>query len=135
LLGKAKYYEHRRDYTQCLEVLNSVIVLYSWFLPALTEKAKVLLMLGDWDQAFETAQRVVSQVFIISALVIFKDTYNIEAIKMTLLYHMTRETKPSTVLKRLGDLLKAFELNEPKNAPLLYSTSKTLSRIAGRNIP
>ncbi len=61
-MGKAKYHEYKKEYAQSLEVLNSVIVLYSWFLPALTEKAKILVMLGDWDQAFETVQRVISQV-------------------------------------------------------------------------
>lgn len=61
-MGKAKYFESKKEYSQSLEVLNSIIVLYSWFLPALTEKAKILVMLGDWDQAFETVQRVVSQV-------------------------------------------------------------------------
>lgn len=33
----------------------------------------------------------------------------------------------------MSDLIQAFEINEPKNASLLYSTSKTLARLAGRS--
>ena len=62
MLGRAKFLENQREYTQALEALNNVIVLFSWFLPALTEKANILLMMGDWDQAFETVHRVVAQV-------------------------------------------------------------------------
>lgn len=62
LLGKAKYLEYMKQYSQSLDIINQIIVLFSWFLPALTEKAKLLLMMGDWDQAYETSQRVVSQV-------------------------------------------------------------------------
>jgi tetratricopeptide repeat protein 21B len=49
LLGKAKFLENQREYSQALEILNNIIVLFSWFAPALTEKAKILLMMGDWE--------------------------------------------------------------------------------------
>lgn len=48
------------------------MVGYSWFLPALVEKARVLLVTSDWEQALETAQRVLAQ-----------DAQNIEAMRLT----------------------------------------------------
>ena len=50
LLGKAKCFENRGNYTAALDTLNQVVVLYDWFLPALTEKARLLLVLNDWEQ-------------------------------------------------------------------------------------
>ena len=47
-------------------------MLYPWFLPALVEKARLLLILNDWDQALETAQRILAQ-----------DAQNIEALRLT----------------------------------------------------
>jgi len=45
-----------------LEHINQVIVLHPWFTPALTEKARVLIIAGEWEQAMEAVQRVVAQV-------------------------------------------------------------------------
>lgn len=99
LLGKAKYYEVQKQYPQALDTLNQVIVLFSWFLPALTEKAKILIMMGDWDQAYESAQRVVSQ-----------DMYNIEALRIIILYNLCRECKYNVAANKLGDLLQVSPL-------------------------
>ena len=49
-------------YPSALEHINQVIVLHPWFTPALTEKARVLVHAGEWEQAMESAQRIISQV-------------------------------------------------------------------------
>ena len=53
----------KKQYGQSLDQINQVVVLYPWFTPALTEKARILVMAGDWEQALEVAQRVATQVY------------------------------------------------------------------------
>jgi hypothetical protein len=55
---------------------------YPWFLPALVEKARLLLALDDWEQAMETAQRILAQ-----------DAQNIEALRLTVLFLLARESR------------------------------------------
>ena len=54
-------------------------MLYAWFLPALVEKFMVLMAMGDWDQAVETAQRVLAQ-----------DQHNIEALRLITLFLLSQ---------------------------------------------
>ena len=57
LLGKAKYFELRHNYSGALELVNQVVVGQQSFLPALSEKMKLQLALQDWDQTLEAAGR------------------------------------------------------------------------------
>jgi hypothetical protein len=50
LLGKAACLEKTEQFAAALELLNQVVVGYPWFLPALVEKARLLLALDDWEQ-------------------------------------------------------------------------------------
>lgn len=59
LLGKCRYYYQRHNFSHALEQANLAVASYPKFLPALVEKMRVLLALQDWDQAVETAQRLV----------------------------------------------------------------------------
>ena len=61
LMGRARVHQVKEQYNEALDQLNQVIVLYAWFLPALVEKFGVLMAMGDWEQAVETAQRVLAQ--------------------------------------------------------------------------
>jgi len=122
LMGKVKQFETLEQYDKALENLNQVIVTYGWFLPALAEKAKVLMMAGDWEQAIETAQRVLSH-----------DASNIEALRISALFLLSQEAKYAEATQRISDLLAAIERNEPKNALLYESLSRPFARIGGRN--
>ena len=79
LMGKARLLALRRNHREALEQLNQVIVLYPWFLPALVEKFGVLMAMGDWEQAIETAQRVLAQ-----------DANNIEALRITSVFLLSQ---------------------------------------------
>jgi tetratricopeptide repeat protein 21B len=63
LLGLAKYNEILMKYRFALDKINEAIVVHPWFVPALFEKAKLLLLMKDWDQSMETAERILSKVF------------------------------------------------------------------------
>ena len=60
MMGLAKLSQVREQHKEALDYLSQVIGLYAWFLPALVEKSLVLLAMGDWEQAVETAQRAES---------------------------------------------------------------------------
>ena len=60
IFGKAKYYTVCGQYEEAIELLNQLIVVYLNFAPPLVEKMKVQLSLQDWDQAEETANRILS---------------------------------------------------------------------------
>ena len=51
-MGKAKASEMQKKFNITLDSLNEIIVQFPKFLPALDEKAKVLMMIGDWVNKF-----------------------------------------------------------------------------------
>ena len=57
VLGKARYYYLRHNFSHALELAGQAIAAHPRFLPALVEKMRVHLALQDWEQAMETAQR------------------------------------------------------------------------------
>ena len=132
MMGRAKFYEHTGKFTESLESLNQAIVLYQWFHPALSEKAKVLVRMGDWDQAYDTAERVIQ-----------RDRQDIEAIRIMSLHALLRSSSASNgdgehgtstqrVVKLIGRLTESLERHEPMNAALYFECSRPLARLASR---
>ena len=122
LMGKAALHAQRGQHREALEALNQVIVLYAWFLPALVEKFLVLVATGDWEQAVETAQRVLSQ-----------DAHNIEALRLSAAFLLSQEGRCPLAADRVSDLAAALERQEPQNARLYYRVARPLARLAGRH--
>ncbi|KAF6773261.1 hypothetical protein AHF37_06976 [Paragonimus kellicotti] len=56
-MGKARYFQWSRAYMPAMDVVNIVIVNFPKYIPALIEKMRLQLMLKDWDQAIDVAQR------------------------------------------------------------------------------
>jgi tetratricopeptide repeat protein 21B len=50
MMGKAKLFELRKNLPAALEVVTEVFIKFSWYMPALIEKTRMLLALSDWDQ-------------------------------------------------------------------------------------
>ncbi|CAB1349933.1 unnamed protein product [Coregonus sp. 'balchen'] len=61
LMGKAKYFMNQHNFTGSLEVVNQIVTSLSDFLPGLMLKMKLFLALQDWDQALDTAARILQQ--------------------------------------------------------------------------
>ena len=57
-MGKAKLAELRHDLPSALAAVTELTVKFTWFVPALVEKARLLLAANDWDQAMEHVARV-----------------------------------------------------------------------------
>jgi tetratricopeptide repeat protein 21B len=124
LLGLAKYNEIQMKYRFALDKINEAIVVHPWFVPALFEKAKLLLLMKDWDQCIETAERILS-----------KDQYDIDALRICILFNLTRESRIDTACQYLEDLNQALRQKERNNHQLFFEVSRLFSRVAGRGNP
>eukprot|EP00930_Biecheleria_cincta_P046675 TRINITY_DN32219_c0_g1_i1.p1 TRINITY_DN32219_c0_g1~~TRINITY_DN32219_c0_g1_i1.p1 ORF type:complete len:1347 (+),score=315.58 TRINITY_DN32219_c0_g1_i1:89-4129(+) len=122
LMGKAKVLEGKRLWAQALDALNKVIVMHQWYLPALVEKAKTLMMTADWDQALESAGRLQQQ-----------EPDNIEALRLNVLHLLSRESRCDAAVERLQELVEALHQQEPRNHELVMSCAQLFSRLAGRH--
>uniref|UniRef100_A0A8C0BSC9 Tetratricopeptide repeat domain 21B n=1 Tax=Buteo japonicus TaxID=224669 RepID=A0A8C0BSC9_9AVES len=94
LLGKAQYFEVRQNYSGALETVNQIIANFPNFVPAFIKKMKLQLALQDWEQAVETAHRLLQ-----------KDALNLEAIRMEALHYLCREGNISEVSLFISRLL------------------------------
>eukprot|EP00928_Gymnodinium_smaydae_P093057 TRINITY_DN7707_c1_g1_i1.p1 TRINITY_DN7707_c1_g1~~TRINITY_DN7707_c1_g1_i1.p1 ORF type:complete len:1369 (+),score=395.70 TRINITY_DN7707_c1_g1_i1:73-4107(+) len=122
LMGKAKVLEGKRQWQLALDCLNKVIVQHPWYLPALIEKAKTLMMTADWDQALESAGRIQQQ-----------DPNNIEALRLNVLFLLSRESRCDAAADKLQELVAAIAQHEPRNHALVMSCAQLFSRLAGRH--
>ena len=77
--------------------------------------------MADWDQAVESAGRVLTQ-----------DAHNIEALRITALYHLAHQSKYALAATRISDTIEALDRQEPQNAALYYKVSRPLARLSGR---
>ena len=153
LLGRAKYYERsakseggasgagtgagagsgsgrnsaaaRKKWDRVLDDLNQIIVTYPSFTPALLEKARVLMLMNQWDESLLTAQRVLK-----------KDPRDVSALRIVVLYCLTREgASTNSAANKLNELMEALEANEPRNHGLMYDVSQLVCRLANRKRP
>jgi tetratricopeptide (TPR) repeat protein len=124
LLGLAQYHEHFKELDSAVEELNQCVVDFSWFTSALSEKARILLARGDWDQAIDAANRSLTLA-----------PNNIEALRITVLHMIARGSRPADASKRLAELVEVIFDDEPKNAYLCYETSALFARFSFRSGP
>ena len=109
-----------KQYLSALDFLNQAVALQSWS-PALLEKAKVLVHLGDWEQAAETLQRVLQQ-----------NEGSMEGLRLNVLMHMVQQADDQVTQELLRRMIKSMEIYEGLNADLFYKTARTLSHLAGQ---
>jgi tetratricopeptide repeat protein 21B len=145
LMGKAKFYSLSSRFRDSLAVLKQAMLTYPWFVPALIEEAKLLMMIGDWDQSLETARRVLQQ-----------DEFDIEALRVQAMYLLARgeaaaaggntgmpldddhddgsssNKSHGATVRALDKLTEAIGRYEPKNAQLMFEVSQPLARLASR---
>ncbi|PNW81978.1 hypothetical protein CHLRE_06g268800v5 [Chlamydomonas reinhardtii] len=119
LLGKAKIMELKKQLGPCLDVLTEINVRFGWFVPALVEKTRMLMMLGDWEQVTETLQRVLAA-----------DQQNIMAQAWNCMISLTREGNNKQAAKQLQDLFSSMNRQEPKNAELFFRVARPFGRLA-----
>jgi len=54
LFGLSKVCQKKKKYSEALDAINEIIVYYEDNLTVQIEKAKILMIINDWDQTLET---------------------------------------------------------------------------------
>ena len=122
LMGRARMHQLKGQYREALDHLSQAIVTNSWYWPALINKSHVHIAMGDWDQAIETADRVLSQ-----------EPQNIDAVQIHVLHLLSQEARYALASSRISELIDVLNRSEPQNAPLYYRIARNFSRLSGRN--
>ncbi|XP_055985151.1 tetratricopeptide repeat protein 21A [Sorex fumeus] len=121
MMGKATYFLMQQNYTGALEVVNQITVASGAFLPALVLKMRLFLAQQDWEQAMETANRILE-----------KDESNIDACQTLALHALAREGDTALSARLIRNLIKALETREPQNPHLYLKKILVVSRLCGR---
>ena len=122
LMGRVKVLESAGQLRGALEVLNHIVVQFSWFIPAMAEKARLQMMSGDWDAALETSQRIQGT-----------DQQNIESLRLIILYLLSCEGQVDAARKKIAELTDALNTLEPRNAGLYTTCARDIARLSGGN--
>jgi len=122
-MARAHFYRLLQEYSRALNFLNQAVALQSW-IPALLEKTEILIILGKWDQAAETIQRVLHQ-----------NERTLDALRLSVLVRMTQNSDETATIEELHLMFKSMERYESTNAMLYFQTACSLSRVSGRRAP
>lgn len=95
--------------------------MYPWFVHALGDKALLLASQGEWDQALDTAQRLLDM-----------DTDHIDALKVIAVHAFTQESQPHDAVQKLEDVDNSLKQREPSSVREAVEVATLFSRICGR---
>jgi tetratricopeptide repeat protein 21B len=112
LLGLAKASEWAKKFQITLDAINEIIIVFSSFPYGESEKSKVLMMIGDWEQSQEIATKILSS-----------DSSNLFALKSVAFFKLARQGNLLEACDRMEELSSAVELSEGKNFQLWYHLS------------
>ncbi len=96
-------------------MLSALVVIYQKFTPPLVEKMKLELCMQDWEQADDTANRILAV-----------EPKNIEALRFKVLQTVCRKGDYDEAGKMLRRLYADLEKAEPKNAHQFRYTPNTV---------
>jgi len=119
-MGIAKFHTINKEYQRAVDNLTTVTVHYSWFLPGMAEKAKVLMLAGEWENAVEAANKVLE-----------KDNFDIMSICTIIMNYLVNESLPTEAANKLSELIDTLDRMEPKNPDLLFRFARPFARLAG----
>ncbi|XP_055784139.1 tetratricopeptide repeat protein 21B-like isoform X2 [Salvelinus fontinalis] len=122
MMGKAKYFMNKHNFTGSQQVVNQIVTSHSDFLPGLMLKMKLFLALQDWEQALDTAARILQQ-----------DGRNLKAIQVLAIHTIVRDGDLVKAKEHLQALVSAAEVSEPCSPSLHVSLTQPISRLCGGN--
>jgi tetratricopeptide repeat protein 21B len=113
VFGKVRFQELQNDFEGAIGLLNQLVVSFPTFTPPLVEKMKNQLALLDWEQAIETASRILAA-----------DPSCLEALKLKVLTLTCREGNYEEASLSLRRLYTEMEKSEPKHADLFAENAR-----------
>ncbi|KAG3135146.1 Tetratricopeptide repeat protein [Phytophthora idaei] len=122
VLGMAKYYDLKKAYPRALEAYDELTVQFPWFKHSLSEKALVLLKMGNWDQCMDSVERALSE-----------NAREIEALRTMILLLLSRDGRARKAAERLRELLEVLKRVEPANPELFCEISRCTARVSDRD--
>jgi len=88
-------------YGEVFNILNQVIAMHGGFFSALGDKAILLATAGEWDQALDTAQRLLDV-----------EMDHLDALKVIAVHSFTQESQPHDSVQKLEDFDGALKTKE-----------------------
>jgi tetratricopeptide repeat protein 21B len=122
MLGLAKFHDGKKAYEKALQSLDELIVTFPWFKHGVSEKALVLLKMGNWDQCLDAVERALGD-----------NPRDIEALRVEILSLLSREGRTKDAAQTIRDLLEALKSAEPSNAALFHDIARCNARLSDGN--
>lgn len=122
LLGIAKYHDMKKAYGKALECFDEIIVKFTWFKHSVSEKALILLKMGNWEQSIDSVERALAE-----------NPKDIEAIRIMILFLLSREGRTKDAAQQIRELFDALKKVEPANPELFHEIAKCNARLSDRN--
>jgi tetratricopeptide repeat protein 21B len=101
--------------SEALNALNQAIATFPAFLYALGDKALLLATAGEWDQALDTAQRLLDS-SPSDPSDAGSSSSNLDALKVIAVHAFTQESQPHDAVQKLEDLDAALATLEPSSS-------------------
>ncbi len=124
-LCRASFLQSRSKHDAASAILEGLRSSHAWFTAVLTEHATLLLSGSDSALA-ASARTYISQA---SA----QDPTFLEGSRLAAFDALVNEARPSTCVSKVEDLSALIFANEPRNAHIMHSVSKFVSRACGRS--
>ncbi|TYZ57551.1 hypothetical protein PybrP1_008571 [[Pythium] brassicae (nom. inval.)] len=119
LLGIAKYHDMKKAYAKALECLDELIVAFAWFKHSVSEKALVLLKMGNWEQSIDSVERALAE-----------NPRDLEALRVLILFLLAREGRAKEAAEQIRELFDALKKVEPANPALFHEIAKCTARLS-----
>jgi tetratricopeptide repeat protein 21B len=122
VLGQVRYHQSNNDFEKAISILNRLSVRYPKINVALVEKMKTYLASWEYEQAYETSYRILSN-----------EPMNIEALRVKGIITLCRDGKIDETIEILRTLYKALDTFESSNSEIYYEVSQLFAKCSGRN--
>ena len=121
-MGLSRSAELSKKFSNSQDTINEVIIEYPDFKIAQNEKAKICMMIGDWEQFNDLCTQMC-----------YEEPDHIFAGKAMTFYHIARLGDMEYGAEKLEGLIQTIQLKEPRNVDLIWKVSQLFARISGRN--